>query len=393
MTRIIRTALALVLACAAPATAQERGALFDEVVDVLGSRFYDKGFREQALPAVARRFADEAHRARSSAAERAVVHAFLGELDVSHLALYSEASHAHLMAELAGRDVPTLGFQLVEDAGAFHVARVLEGGPASVSGVRRGDRLVALDGLSPERSPRLDWRSDDAALPDPPTHLLLGETGDEVQLVLERAPGERYELRLSFADYSGMDALRASVRVAEVGPYRVGYAHAWYIPFSGLSRFVERCIADTFAGCDALVFDLRGRGGSAAEAARIVELLHPERGAWRKPLVVLVDAGTRSAKEVITSDLRRSHAAVVVGETTPGAVIPATFETLRAGGVLMFPAFTLGAYTHDLEGHGIVPDVEVRDVLAYSAGRDPILEAGWLTARAWCELRDEGAAR
>ena len=92
----------------------------------------------------------------------------------------------------------------------------------------------------------------------------------------------------------------------------------------------------------------------------------------------------RSAKEVIAHELQAEGDALIVGEKTHGAVIPASFEDVGQGAVLMFPSFTLGRYTDQIEGTGVTPDIRVDYPLAWTAGADPILEAGLEAARAWC---------
>ncbi len=74
---------------------------------------------------------------------------------------------------------------------------------------------------------------------------------------------------------------------------------------------------------------------------------------------------------------------MLVGEKTPGAVIPASFEDVGAGMVLMFPSFTLGNYTRAIEGVGVPVDFEARYALAYTAGKDAILSQGLRVAAAW----------
>ena len=154
---------------------------------------------------------------------------------------------------------------------------------------------------------------------------------------------------------------------------------------SGGSSLLRDLCTDRFSDCDALVFDLRGRGGAAHEALQIIEHLDASQGLWRKPLVLLIDDATRSAKEIISHDLQRSGSALIVGEKTPGAVIPATFTDVGSDTFLMFPSFTLGRYTEEIEGLGVTPDVPVAYPLPWTAGADPVLEAGFLAAQAWCE--------
>ena len=248
-----------------------------------------------------------------------------------------------------------------------------------------GDEVLTLDGLAPEHSPRVDWRTDDCALPDPAIHAVLAEPQDTVRIMLRRGPSKTGRLALSAEQYSGWEAAKESVDIRSVGPFQVGYVHYWFIPMSGGSSLLRDLCTDRFRECDALVFDLRGRGGAAHEAMQIIEHLDSRGGLWRKPLVLLVDDATRSAKEVISYDLQKSGSALVVGEKTPGAVIPATFTDVGSDTFLMFPSFTLGRYTEESEGVGVTPDIPVAYPLAWTAGADPVLEAGFLAAQVWCE--------
>ena len=86
--------------------------------------------------------------------------------------------------------------------------------------------------------------------------------------------------------------------------------------------------------------------------------------------------------------LQRAGSAILVGERTPGAVIPATFRDVGDGMVLMYPAFTMGRHTRAIEGVGVTPDLEAPYRLAHAAGRDDILRAGLLAASAWAAERE-----
>jgi carboxyl-terminal processing protease len=145
-----------------------------------------------------------------------------------------------------------------------------------------------------------------------------------------------------------------------------------------------------FAACDALLLDLRGRGGFPTEVDRVLRVLDAERNGWSKPVVALIDAGTRSAKEVLAWRLRSSERALLVGEATAGAVLPASFAPVGDGAVLMYPAATLGAMSARLESRGVLPDVPVELPLTPAQGGrgdDPIFSAAIVAARVWCEAR------
>lgn len=356
--------------------AQERGELFTEVVDLLADRFHDKALRKR-IPELAAPFRAAAASSASLAEERAVVHAFLGTIPASHLALYSKATHDRLQAELANRRMPTCGFQLVGIGARFFVHDVLEGSPAAEAGLRRGDRVLTIDGVPVGASPRLDWRSDDAALPDLPLHDVLCKADERVSLVVEARPGVVRTVELVAKRWSGALAAKASIRVLERDDRRFGYLHLRYMHLTGVGALVRGALDGPFAECDGVILDLRGRGGSAATVDELANLLERYRSKLR--FAFLVDGETRSAKEAFAAEVRKRKLGVLVGERTAGALLPATFQPIGTESVLMFPAFTLGALSNAIEGKGVAPDVAASAELPWSEGRDGILDAALAT--------------
>src|SRR6185295_2527082 len=173
--RARRPHLALAATLLLPLTAlpAQAAALFDRVAEVVDDRLFDRAFCERDLPALVDRFRPAALAATSAAEERAVVHALLAQVPASHLALLSAATHRRLEAELMGRRTAMVGCSILRLGARCFVDGVYDGGPAQRAGLRAGDEVLAIDGLPPGASPRLDWRSDDAHLSDPPTHDLL----------------------------------------------------------------------------------------------------------------------------------------------------------------------------------------------------------------------------
>lgn len=360
------------------------GELMENVVETLTRRYYDEEER-QTFPRMAGPYLERARETTTLRGERKVTHAFLEKLGISHLGLLSTAAYKGMIAELSREESAMFGFQLVQVPGGYYVDWLYEGGPAQEAGLLRGDQVVAIDGIEPGESERLDWRTDDSALPDPALHGIMGERGDRIEVRYRRTRGgEIHTTTIEAKMYSGWEATKSSVREVDVRGYRVGVVHYWFIPMSGGNRYMRSLCQGEFADCDALVFDLRGRGGAAHEAMALVNSLDVD-GVWGKPLVLLVHDDSRSAKEVISSELQKRGAAIVVGEQTHGAVIPATFEDVGFDTYLMFPAFTLGDYTKRLEGIGVTPDIPIDFPLEFTAGADPIERAGLLAAAAWCD--------
>ncbi len=120
--------------------------LFDNVATTLSERYFDEAFRRNELPALVYLYRERAALAVSFEGEREVVQEFLANIPASHLALISNASLERIMDELARRSTPSFGFELIEFDGKQYAVNVLEEGPAAVAGLRRGDRIVTVDG-------------------------------------------------------------------------------------------------------------------------------------------------------------------------------------------------------------------------------------------------------
>ncbi|NJO33583.1 MAG: hypothetical protein HC869_10955 [Rhodospirillales bacterium] len=95
---------------------------------------------------------------------------------------------------------------------------------------------------------------------------------------------------------------------------------------------------------------------------------------WRRPVVVLVDEGTRSGKEVIAYGLQRQDI-TLVGQRTAGALLGGRGFLLDDGSLLVLAVSDVRVEGQRLEGIGVMPDLLVPFPLPYAAGRDPQLDA------------------
>ena len=354
------------------------GTLFENVVAMLKARYVDPDFRTKELPALAARYRSRAEAAKTLREEREVVHQLLSHVPASHLGLMSRYSHRAVMADLLGVAYPNFGFQAIGAGEARYAGMVLEGGPAARSGLLLGDRLVSIDGVPATQSPRLDWRTDDAYIGDerdPSVQHVIAKAGDRVDLRVERRPGEFVNISIGAEEYSPIDAAEASVRVMRTSGHRVGYLHFWFVHISGVPDLITQSLNGRLRDIDALVIDLRGRGGSATEIPRIVKLVREYRERTGRPVVALIDRQSRSGKDILAHEFK-AMGVRLVGEASAGAVIPASFGDVGYDSVLMFPTMRLPQYTDLLEFKPVQPDVEVTRPGLYAAGRDGILDAG-----------------
>lgn len=234
------------------------------------------------------------------------------------------------------------GIQLVRQRGGLAVADVAPGGPASDAGVRVGDRLLAVGGVS-----------------------VRGQSLDRVQAMLTGAESDERMLRVRGLDGSvrTLPVTLAFVPPQTVFPTRNANLLVLRVSeFDGntaerLSQAIEAGMAAKPAPA-AMVIDLRGNRGGLLRQAVTAVALFAEQGviastAGRDPqathdwridsggdltsglkLLVLVDGRTASAAEIMAAALADLGRAVVIGSSTLGKGLVQTLTTLPDGGEL-----------------------------------------------------------
>ena len=140
----------------------------------------------------------------------------------------------------------------------------------------------------------------------------------------------------------------------------------------------------TLKEADALIIDLRyGLGGAWPYYLNIVNrdipilAMHNRDGMetvvdsqWRKPAVYLVNAFSRSGKELLAFGARKYHLATVIGERTAGHCLGGRLFPLSNGDVLFLAVQSSRIDGVNLEGVGVPPDIDVPFDVRYCAGYD-----------------------
>ena len=185
-------------------------------------------------------------------------------------------------------------------------------------------------------------------------------------------------------------AIADSASIVERDGRKIGYIRLWTLAARrSMSNVAEALAEGPLKDADGLVLDLRGRwGGGSSDAAelflgdtppfRLIErngevMLANVR--WRKPLVAIIDEGTRSGLEVFAYALQANDIRLV-GSRTAGALLAGRAYVLPDDSLLEI-AVSDAVIGDDvrLEGVGVEPDVAVEFSLPYSAGKDPQREA------------------
>lgn len=339
--------------------------LFDRVVQALATDHCDAEFRQYVLPDLAEGHAGCDAEARTAAQQRESVRRFLSLIPYSHLMLCSRTSWQRMEADLVGEAYPMFGMMLERREGRWFAAAVLDGGPAAREGIRSGDEVIAIDGIPAGSSTVVDWPVQDAATGGRSLHgLLVPEAGFLAFRIRSRSAGGAFlypqeTITVAAEDYSLAAACDASARLEVVGDRKVLYLHLWMVVHMHSAQLLADALA-RHPSAEGLVLDLRGAGGSAAECARILQVIELSVRGTDMPLVAIVDGDTRSAKEILAHEIQRRGVGRLVGRRTAGALLAASFVPVGPEEMLMLPHARLGAFSAAIEGRGVRPDVEVR---------------------------------
>ncbi|MBI1313954.1 PDZ domain-containing protein [bacterium] len=263
-----------------------------------------------------------------------------------------------------------LGVEMKEETGnGMLLVNVLPDSPAAVGGLRRGDRILEIDGT--------DIRSasiDDAA------NRMRGPSGSRVRLVVRRdAERRNWDTVL----------IRRAVVVKSIPEMRIvdqdqGIAYLQLAGFQkSTSRELDAALASLQAqGMKSLIVDVRGNPGGLLTAAvevldRFVEegvlvstkgrtddqnwtyRAHRE-GTFDMPLVLLTDGDSASASEIVAGAIRDHRRGTIVGRKTFGKwSVQSIFNVGSDNGLRLTTAKFYSPNGHTLSKVGVEPDVLV----------------------------------
>ncbi len=241
------------------------------------------------------------------------------------------------------------------------VQSVVKDGPADRAGIVAGDVITAVDGTSVAGEDRKKG-----------VELIAGQEGARVVLTLLRADGST---RDAVCVRATLHNPTASGRMLEGD---IGYVYLANFNSGAADSFIQEVDSLVSQGAKGLVIDVRDDGGGYVdELTEILDYLLPEgpiftmRPRWGfetisqsdedcvdLPIVVMVNANTYSAAELLAGQLRESAGAPVVGARTSGkGYAQVTFPLSNGGGVgLSTSAYCTGG-GHSLIGEGLIPDV------------------------------------
>jgi carboxyl-terminal processing protease len=367
-------------------------AVFDEVWQSVRDYFYDPTLRHLDWAAIRDKYrplvAAAADEERS-----AVINRMLDELAASHTRYYTpdDPAYYQLLDIFAGplrrelRRVFPDGQVLYPSIGIFtrrigdktFISGVLDGFPAAKAGLQVGDEILAADGS-----------------PYHPIQSLTAKVNQEVTLQVRRSldtpPHEVVVVPQQIKPNEAfLKAMQESTRIIHTHGAAIGYIHVWSYAGPQYQRLLEQEIfSGTLKEAEALVLDLRdGWGGAQAHYLDLFNAQGPTvtmvdrqggvsvaNGRWRKPVVMLINSGTRSGKEILAYGFKKYGLGEVIGTRTTGAVLAARAFLLSDSSLLLLAVNDVFVDGQRLEGVGVTPTIEVPFTVEYAQGKDPQLE-------------------
>jgi carboxyl-terminal processing protease len=285
-----------------------------------------------------------------------------------------------------------IGVSVTPAKRGLRVAKVFDASPAARAAMREGDEIVSVGGRKLAGVPA-----------EKAIALIKGRPGTNVKLGVEqRRDGHRALNTLTLTRATISEPVVASLTKSVQGKKLGIVGLATFSPgaHGEVREAVER---ELRKGARGIVLDLRANGGGLVEEARLIASIFIQKGTIVStrgrtqpsetltaegeaisppfPTVVLVDANTASAAEIVTAALQDHHRATVVGTHTFGKGVFQEEEKLANGGAL---DITVGEYFTPngrnlggggvKQGAGITPEVKVRHGVDGNHGLDVALD-------------------
>ncbi len=324
----------------------EKHAVFQQAWLSLATHFYDEKMHGADWPAAYRMVEPYVLGSRNPDDLRRVLSLMVGELNASHLGVSGPA---------VASVVTPLGYtglrfdRAALERGEYLVSEVIALSPAAIAGVRVGDALLAVNGVSVNRSSSFD-------------SLMVGSQGKRTALTVRGANGTSREVVVLAVSLGTEKALTYRQWVEQRRSYvdrvskgRLGYVHMFDMGQSSLDQLYLDLDAEN-QGKEGVVIDVRNNNGGFVNAyaidvlSRRGYLQFTARGSvtaparanlgqrtLERPTVLVTNQHSLSDAEDFTEGYRSLGLGKVVGEPTSGWIIFTWNTQLLDGSTLRLP--------------------------------------------------------
>ena len=244
----------------------------------------------------------------------------------------------------------------------------IEESPAWRAGIRSGDHIVRIDGISTAEMDVVEASKRIRGSVGTPVSLIIARDSKEMEFVLVR-------------EMIKIVNVREEILHSKVGYIRIN---------SFLSQYTTRDLDKVLVkfqqqGVDRLILDLRNNsGGQLNEAVKVASRFleqgtivtiqgrspadketmkaQPEGRVFSYPLVVLVNNGSASASEIVASAIQENYRGILLGTTTFGkGVVQQIFPFDDGSSLWLVVSRYFTPQGHSIHQLGIQPDVVIEE--------------------------------
>lgn len=358
---------------------------FERVWAAIRDNFWDPEFNGVNWIAMHDHYLPLASKCQTETALAQVINDMLSHLNTSHTRYLtsSDPSYYVILSSVdsnymaARRDI---GLDAIQIDGQYFVRGLLAGDEAERAGVRVGDRLISVDGK-----------------PFHPADSFRGVGNRSVTLEVQRRPG-RIPIRFQVAPKLMSERERifratTNTKVLEERGLRIGYIRLWWLGDQRIREYFPGLLKGLLElrRVHGIIVDLRDGYGGGFESF-LTPLFAPAYGSIRTiprdrtkeksfgiggtdaPIVLLINKGSRSGKELFAYYIKKLKRGRLVGEATAGFVAKGRVEKISKDSILYYCAAMLEIDGVRLENRGVEPHIHVPFDIRYCNGIDPQLE-------------------
>jgi carboxyl-terminal processing protease len=307
--------------------------------------------------------------------EYGAIKGLVGSLDDPATVFLTPEETEEFNASSQGKYFEGIGAELGYDNGQVIIVSPLEGSPAKEAGIRPGDYILKIDDY--------ELTSDDTVYDA--VAKIRGEAGTEVVLtILHRGEGESIEIAITRREITipsmSLELVGPDENIAhlKVGRFTETNYEEW------VRKWEEKVDEILDTGAEKMILDLRGNPGGFFDSAIyagdefldegfVISKQRDARGNIRDydstqrgrlqdiEVVVLVNAGSASASEILAGALQQAQRASVIGEKTFGKGTAQRIYDLDDGSTLHLTTLRWLLPDGSLieRDNSVVPDVEV----------------------------------
>jgi len=330
-------------------------------VSTIQQQYYAAQMKRPLLDSLFREYGNAAISADSRPEFVRIVNEMIKKLGDSHFELHANYEQSYFIMESIVIQRPSpqpfIGAYFSQQKAGWRVEMVLNNSAAEKAGLRKGDVVLKANG-----EPFFPVDS-------------LGRAGDTVRLEFQRS-GKSYASTVAVkrADFvaQAAAATESSIRIIDSNGKKIGYIRLWMMLNESLKSSLQNAVSTKLRDTDAIILDLRdGFGGFVDGYADIFftpPVLSERKGqksmmvrrmGYSKPVVVLINEGTRSAKESLAYLLKSSKRATLVGTKSAGKLLGSGQFRIADWAILQVPVVDVYLDGKRYEGVGVEPDVAI----------------------------------